>query len=204
MQVFIGFFDVADLLTEELSFFGELLLCCELARQSVMQELNEHLSELFDVIDEHDVAKLLFLFDVAAILRQVVCLVAFNSRLRAILGATECLSEHLIEGLEMVLDSLVLFRSVVLRKLVQIVFLDELWKSLTRVNILVDLHEDVFRVGYLRTTCHLTDPAVGIVDRLIHLRARSLVSEHIAHFWIFSLFLNDRLWQCSLHTAMSR
>ena len=204
LQVFIGFLDVADLLAEEFSFLGELFLCCELARQSVMQELDEHLSEFFDVIYEHDVAELLFLFDVAAVLRQVVCLVALNARLRAILGATESLCEHLIEGLEMVLDSLVLFRGVVLCKLIQIVFLDELWKSLTRMNVLVDLHEDVFGIGYLRTTCHLTDPAIGIVDRLVHLRARPLVCKHIAHLWIFSFFLNDRLRQCRLHTTMSR
>ena len=91
-----------------------------------MQERDEHLPEVFQVIDKHDVAQLLFLLHVTATLRQVVVLVALNARFRPILSATECLSQHFIKGLEVVLDPFILLGCVVLRKFIQVCLLEEL------------------------------------------------------------------------------
>lgn len=55
----------------------------------------------------------------------------------------------------MVFDSLVLFLGVVLSKLVKIFLFHELWQTLTRVHILVDLHEHFVRIGNHRVR-HLT------------------------------------------------
>jgi len=47
-------------LTEEFSLFGKLLLGGELARKCVKEERDNHVSQVFNVVDEHDITELLF------------------------------------------------------------------------------------------------------------------------------------------------
>lgn len=79
-----------------------------------MQESDEQASDVLQIVNKHCVAQFLFRVVVAASVWEVLSLVALDSRLGSILGATHGLSQKLIKGLQMVFDPIVLFLSVVL------------------------------------------------------------------------------------------
>ena len=89
---------------------------------------------------------MLFGLVVAAAIRKILALEAFDARVLAVLGATELVCDQLIESLDVVTDALVLLLCVVLRKLGYLFLLDEVRHTLARVHILVDLHQHFLRL----------------------------------------------------------
>ena len=119
--------DIADLFTKEFTLLRELFLGCELAREGIVKEGHDQGSHILQVIDEHDIAQLLLKIVITAFIWKIVLLIALYTGSLAILCAAECFSDELIEGLQMVLDPLVLLLRVVLSKQVQVFLSNEVW-----------------------------------------------------------------------------
>ena len=78
LQVIVLLLHVAHLLAEELSLLRKLLLCGQLPRERIVHEGHHQISDILNIVDEHDIAELLLHVVVAALLRQVVLLVALQ------------------------------------------------------------------------------------------------------------------------------